>query len=162
MKPIISVVASKANMGKTTVICQIISDLKKRGYKVATIKHHKGDFEIDYRNKDTWHHYNSGADTVILSSPKKLAKIERREEEYTLDEIASTIENVDIIITEGYKYENKPKIEIIRKEIDTNLISPENQLFAIVANFFIDTKTPQFDFNNIEELVDLIEGKFLK
>ena len=38
MIPIISVVG-KSNVGKTTLLEKLLPELKKRGYRVATIKH---------------------------------------------------------------------------------------------------------------------------
>ena len=81
MIPVLSIVSSRSNIGKTTAICKIILELKSRGYRVATIKHHGHDFEIDKPGKDTFLHAEAGADIVVLSSPKKMALIEKRERE---------------------------------------------------------------------------------
>lgn len=162
MIPVFSIVANKSNTGKTTILCKIIEELKNRGYRVATIKHHMGDFEIDQPEKDTWKHSQAGADTVIISSPVKMAKVEKVQEEYKLDEIISQIQNVDIIITEGYKKENKPKLEVIRKDISENLITKEEELFGIVTDFPLKNEIPQFDFEQVVDIVNLIEEKFLK
>lgn len=158
MIPVISIVGKESNIGKTTLICGIISELKKRKYKVATIKHTKDDFEIDHREKDTWKHSEAGSDIVIISSPKKIAKIEKVEE-IKLDDIIKDIKNVDIIITEGYKKENKPKIELVKNQ---EIISKYEELLAIVSEEYINTHINQFKNNNIVEIVDLIEYKFLK
>lgn len=162
MIPVLSVVGSRSGVGKTTILSKIIGELKKRGYRVATIKHHKGDFEIDYPGKDTWKHAEAGADVVFISSPTKLAKIEKVEREYSLDDIISQIVNVDIIITEGYKWENKPKLEVLRKEISTELVSKEEELIGIVTDFPLNKNVPQFNFQQVEEIVNLIEVKLLK
>ena len=162
MIPVFSVIASKSNVGKTTALCSIIRELKSRGYKVATIKHHGHDFDIDHPGKDTWMHAEAGADIVAISSPKKIAIIEQVEEEYTLDEVISKIKNVDIIITEGYKWENKPKVEVFRKEISTNLFSKKEELIAMITDTLIDNSVPQFNFSEIKQLVDLVETRFLK
>lgn len=161
MIPIFSVVGRRSNMGKTVILCKIIKELKNRGYKVATIKHHGGEFEIDRPGKDTWKHAEAGADTVTISSTHKMATIEKVDEEYKLNDILSKIQNVDIIITEGYKKENKPKLEVIRKEISEELISKDEELFAIVSDFPIESNKPQFNFEQVKEIVDLIEEKFL-
>ena len=107
-------------------------------------------------------HRKAGADTVIISSPTKIASIKKVEERTKLDDIIEKIENVDIIITEGYGFENKPKMEVIRKELSDKLASRENELFAIVTDFPLETKIPQFNFSQVEEIVNLIEEKFLK
>ena len=51
MIPVFSIIGSKSNTGKTMILCKIIKELKNRGYRVATIKHHMGDFEIDHPEK---------------------------------------------------------------------------------------------------------------
>lgn len=162
MIPVISIIASKSNVGKTTTLCEIIRELKSRAYRVATIKHDVHGFDIDHPGKDTWMHAQAGADIVAISSAKKIAIIEKIEEEYSLNEVISKIKNVDIIITEGYKYEDKPKIEILRKEISTSIFSKREQLIAIITDFKINNQVPQFNFSEIEELVDLIELNYLK
>lgn len=162
MIPVLSVIASKSNVGKTTALCDIILELKTRGYRVATIKHDVHGFDIDHPGKDTWLHAQAGADIVAISSANKMAMIEKVESEYSLDELISKIKNVDIIITEGYKLEDKPKIEVLRKEISTELFSKEDELFAIITNFHIDSSVAQFDFSEIKKLVSLIESSFLK
>ena len=161
MIPVFSVVGSKSNVGKTTVLCNIIRELKKRGYRVATIKHDVHGFDIDHPGKDTWLHGQAGADVVSISSANKMAIIEKVEREYSLDEMISKIKNVDIIITEGYKKEDKPKLEVFRKEIAEGLNSQDEDLFGIVTNKKFDKDIPQFEFDQIEELVDLIQKKFL-
>lgn len=162
MIPVISIVASKANVGKTTVLCKIIAEIKRRGYRLATIKHDVHGFEIDQPGKDTWLHAQAGADVVAISSFNKMAIIEKLESEYSLDQMIEKIENVDIIITEGYKTENKPKLEVFRKDISNELYSKEEELFGIITDTPLDIKVPQFDFLQIDKVVDLIEDKFLR
>lgn len=161
MIPVFSIVGSKSNVGKTKVLCDIIRELKERGYKVATIKHDVHGFDIDHPGKDTWLHAQAGADIVSISSKRKMAIIEKLEKEYTLDEMIQKIKGVDIIITEGYKSEKLPKIEVYRKEITNKIISKDEDLFGIVTNEKLDKDLPQFHFNQIHELVDLIEERFL-
>lgn len=161
MIPVFSIVGSKSNVGKTTVLCGVIRVLKERGYRVGTIKHDVHGFEIDHPGKDTWLHAQAGADIVAISSSKKMAIIEKLEEGYTLDEMIRKIKNVDIIITEGYKAGNKEKLEVFRKEITHELASKDEELFAIVTDTVFDKNIPQFRFDQIEEIVDLIEKKFL-
>lgn len=162
MIPVISVIASRSNVGKTTALCDIIRELKSRDYRVATIKHDVHGFDIDHPGKDTWMHAEAGADIVAISSPNKMAIIEKVEEEYSLDQLISKIKNVDIIITEGYKSEDKPKIEVLRRKMSKDIFSKSDELFAIITDFPINLEIPQFNFFEIKKLVDLIESNFLK
>ena len=99
--------------GKTTLIEGAVRELKKHGYRVAVIKHAHHGFEIDQQGKDTWRFAQAGSDIVLISSPDKLALIERVSEEVWLPELLSKIEDkVDIVLVEGYKWASKVKIEV--------------------------------------------------
>lgn len=161
MIPVFSIVGKNSNTGKTTVLCNIIQELKKRGYRVATIKHDVHGFEIDHPGKDTWKHGQAGSDIVMISSPEKFAMIEKVQREYTLDEIVSKIDNVDVIITEGYKRENKPKLEVYRREAAECLLCEEKELFGLVTDTPFENKVPQFSFEEVGKLVDYIVELFL-
>ena len=160
MIPVVSIVGIKSKVGKTTVICKIISELKNRGYKVGVIKHDVHGSEIDHPGKDTWLHAQVGADVVSISSHEKMAIIEKVEREYSLDEMIGKINNVDIILTEGYKQENKPKIEVFRKDVSEELYSKEEDLIAIITDTYFELDIPQFSFSKVDKIVDLLERKF--
>lgn len=157
MIPVISIVGY-ANSGKTTVIVKIIAELKSRKYRVATIKHHRGDFDIDHKGKDTYKHMKAGAETTILSSPNKFAVISKVSEEKSLEDLISYIDDVDIIITEGYKTEDKPKIEVFRESNNKERIKGiEKELIAVISDSEIAKTVPSFSFSSIKEIVDFIE-----
>jgi len=156
--PVISIVA-KANTGKTTLLEGVIRELKKRGIRLAVIKHHRGDFEIDQPGKDTWRHAQAGADVVVISAPGKMAMIEKRAQELSLDEIIARISGVDLIITEGYKKENKAKIEVFRAAAGhRGLVSPESDLVAIVSDVPWDLNVPCYPLDDFPGVADEIQN----
>jgi molybdopterin-guanine dinucleotide biosynthesis protein B len=158
--PMISVVG-KSDTGKTTLLEKLIAELKRRAYRVATVKHDSHGFDIDRPGKDSWRHAQAGSDVVVISGPNRLALIEKREREMTLDEIADLVTNVDIILTEGYKRGNRPKIEVSRRERSSELLCTEDELVAIAADQPFDMNVPQFSLDDVVGLVDLIEEEFL-
>ena len=158
--PMISVVG-KSDTGKTTLLEKLVAELKRRGYRVATVKHDTHGFDIDRPGKDSWRHAQAGSDVVVISGPNRLALIEKREQEMTLDEIADRVMNVDIILTEGYKRGDKPKIEVSRREKGSELLCTEDELVAIAADQPFDMNVPQFGLDDEAGIVDLIEERFL-
>ena len=153
---IISVVG-KTNSGKTTLIEKIIPELKKRGYKVGAIKHDVHQFEIDYEGKDTWRMTQAGAETVVIASDKKMGMVKRLNSEYTLDKIAEWLfPDVDIVITEGYKKQNKPKIEVNRKEVGGELLCSPDELLCIVSDRKFDIGVKCFGLDEITAITDII------
>lgn len=160
--PIISIIG-KSKSGKTTLIEKIIRALKDRGYKVGTIKHHSHPgFEIDQPGKDTWRHAQAGSDHVVISAPDKIASIRTLEEELSLDEIASRMLDVDIIITEGFKQAGKPAIEVVRSPRSYEIIGSPAQLIAVATNIPLSIDVPQFDLDEATSIVDFLEQRFLQ
>ncbi|MCL5039841.1 MAG: molybdopterin-guanine dinucleotide biosynthesis protein B [Firmicutes bacterium] len=165
MIPVISVVG-KSDSGKTTLLEKIIPELRSRGYRVATVKHDVHGFSLDIPGKDTWRHSQAGADVVIISSPAKMATIRKVERERTLEEITREVTGVDIIITEGYKRQDRPKLEVFRSEkYDSPLCQLEDQLFAIATDnpdFSGLPAVPVIHWDDAAALCDLIEERFLQ
>jgi len=154
--PVISIVG-KSDSGKTTLLEKVIKELKSRGIKHAIIKHDAHQFEIDHPGKDTWRHAQAGADIVAISSPSKVAIIEKRETELTLDEVIARISNVDLIITEGYKRENKPKIEVFRSAAHQTLLCEPHELIAIASDVPWQIGVPCYHIDDISGIATEIE-----
>jgi molybdopterin-guanine dinucleotide biosynthesis protein B len=161
MIPVVSIVGH-SHAGKTTVMEKLIAELKRRGYRVGTVKHHShGDFEIDRPGKDSWRHAQAGSDHVVIASPVRLASVRRLSRELTLDEIAAEFSDVDIILTDGFKHENKPKVEVSRQAVSPELLCQPEELIAIVTDQPFPVEVPQFDLEDIAGLTDTIERLYL-
>ena len=162
MIPILSIVG-KSDSGKTTLIEKLVPELTRRGYRVATVKHDVHGFEVDREGKDSWRHKQAGAHTVVISSPNKVALIRDVEKDLTLGEIREKlIQDVDLILSEGYKKDVQPKIEVFRKEKHKELLcTQEDHLVAVASNHKFDIDIPCFDLEDMKGLADFIEKKFL-
>ena len=159
--PLITVIG-KSGAGKTTLLEKLIPELKRRGYNVATIKHHShSGFEIDQPGKDSWRYAQAGSNHVVIAAPDKIASYRLVDRELELDEIASGINGVDIILIEGYKQANKPALEVVRAANSLELIGCATQRFAVASDIFLEVDVPQFDLNDIIGIATLIEILFL-
>ena len=161
LPPVISVVG-RSNVGKTTLVVKLIAELKRRGYRVATVKHDVHGFEIDTPGKDSWRHAEAGSDIVFIASAQRLAMIRRLDRELTIDEITGMARDVDILITEGYKRGDKLKIEVSRKEKGQTLLCEASELLAIASDQPFDLNVPQFDLDDPVSIVDLLEKELLR
>lgn len=161
MVPVISIVG-RSGVGKTTFLEKLIAELSGRGYRVAAIKHHvHGDFTLDVPGKDSWRLGHAGSDMVIIASPTKMALIRHLDEEWPLSEIAALIPDADIVLTEGYKRSDAPKIEISRRAVSRQLLCSPDELVAVVADHALGLDVPQFDLNDAVGLAELLEAQFL-
>lgn len=160
MPPIISVVG-KSNSGKTTLIEKLIAELKIRGYKIGIIKHAHHGFTMDREGKDSWRHRKAGADTVLVASPDGIA-LTKKEKKPDLDSLLKYFQDVDLVVTEGFKRENKPKIEVFRSvQHKEPLCLGNDDLVAFVSDIKMEAGVPTFSFEEIDRITDLIEAQFL-
>jgi molybdopterin-guanine dinucleotide biosynthesis protein B len=159
--PVVSLVG-KSGVGKTTVLVRIIREMKRRGHKVGTVKHDTHGFDIDKPGKDSWRHAQAGSDVVVISGPRKMALVRQLASEMPLEEIVGLMGGVDIVITEGYKRGDKPKIEISRLERGTELLCQAEELVAIMADYPVDMPVPQFALDDAAGVVNRLEELFLR
>jgi molybdopterin-guanine dinucleotide biosynthesis protein B len=160
MLPIISVVGTSKS-GKTTLIEKLIPELKKRGYRIGTIKHTAHDFDMDKKGKDSWRHKAAGADTVIVASRGKIVMV-KDENISGLKSIEKYFDNVDLVITEGFKKENRPKIEIYRSnKSNPPLCQNDKTIIALVTDTDLLVNIPVFGLEAIKSLADMIEKNYL-
>lgn len=158
--PIISVVG-KAKVGKTTFLARLVAEMTERGYRVGVIKHSIHAFAFDQSNKDTWIHAQAGAPAVAFASANQFALFRSLEREMELGEIAPLLGDVDLILTEGYKRADKPKIEVSRRDLGTDLVSPRRDLIAVVSDHPIDLDVPRFELDDAAGVASYLQARFL-
>ena len=161
MPPIVSVIG-KSKSGKTTLIEKLIQELKLRGYRVATIKHTPQGVNFDEPGKDSWRHIQAGSEATAVSSPDKVLLIKPVDQDANLDEVVYLLgEDYDIILAEGFKQGNAPKIEVHRKDAGPPLRDIK-KLIGIVTDELLETKARQFSTDGIKDIADLLEKGFIK
>ncbi len=156
MPPVITIVGH-SNSGKTTLIEKIIPELKRRGYRVGTIKHTHHGFSMDQKGKDTYRHRAAGADMVLAASPGQIALV-KTISETCLDSLLPYFQDMNIVLVEGFKQDKKPKIEVFRSQIHQTPLFPEDDLIvAVVTDSPYSARVPVFQFEDIQAICDVIE-----
>lgn len=148
------------NAGKTTLVERLLLELTSRGYKIASIKHAHHEFDIDHEGRDSWRHRKAGASEVAIVSKHRWALVHelRGAREPTLEEIAAKLEPCDLVITEGYKWESHPKIEVRNVELGHPKLTPDDKtIIAVAANKLIpDCPVPVFDREEGQKIAQFI------
>jgi molybdopterin-guanine dinucleotide biosynthesis protein B len=158
--PIISIVG-RSKVGKTTFLVKLIAELAGRGHRVGVIKHSVHAFDFAQPGKDTWKHRQAGAAAIAFASAGELAITRQLDLEMSIDEIAATLGDVDLILTEGYKRAHKPKIEVSRRERGTDLVSRREEIIAVVSDHPIALEVPRFGLDDAAGVTALLEAHFL-
>ncbi len=157
MHSIISFVG-KSSSGKTTLLENLIAELKRRGRKVAIIKHSHHADDLDTSKKDTWRFTQAGSELSAINSLDHLAIFRHMDHFFDPQEISSFILwDYDIILTEGFKSSPYPKIEIHRAEQGKELLTDTKLLLAVVTDELLEVNVPQLEHGDVSGIADLIE-----
>lgn len=144
------------NSGKTTLITQLIPKLTAKNIKIATIKHDGHGFTADIEDTDSFRHKTAGAyATAVFSNSKYLLVKDVPDCNETM--LIESFPEADLILLEGFKNSNYPKIEIIRSDNSTISVCEPSTLIAIISDqqFFIKD-VPVFGLNDIDAISDFV------
>lgn len=158
--PIVSV-CGRSRVGKTTFLVKLIRELVSRGYRVGVVKHSVHAFAPSEAGRDTWKHAQAGAQAVAFASQSDLVVSRRMERELAIEDIAPMLGNVDLILTEGYKQAQHPKVEISRRVRGASLVCRQEEIIAVVSDHPIDLDVPTFDLDDATGVADLLQDRFL-
>ena len=157
--------AGWSGAGKTTLITKVIPVLKRRGLKVATVKHAHHEFDLDRPGKDSWLHREAGASEVAVVSSRRWALIHELngEPEPPLADILAKLSPVDLVIIEGFKRLAHPKLEIYRAGVGKPLIYPEDDCIVAIAS---DAPLPQAQLpvlmlDDVEAIASVLQAEAL-
>lgn len=114
------------NTGKTGLMERLVGEFVNRGVSVSTVKHAHHAFDVDQPGKDSYRHRVAGASEVLLGSAERWALMAelRGAEEPDLTALLAKLSPVDLILVEGFKASEHPKIEAHRAETGAALLAP--------------------------------------
>jgi molybdopterin-guanine dinucleotide biosynthesis protein B len=154
-------VAGWKNSGKTTLVTRLITELTRRGFRVATIKHAHHNFQIDDAETDSARHRRAGAMQVAVVSAKRWAMVRelRDEPEPSLETTIARLDPCDLVIVEGYKAASIPKIETRRREAvrEAPLADADLNVIAVAADYVCEAAgRPLLALDDVAGIADLI------
>jgi len=162
-RPVVVSIVGRPGSGKTTFLVGLLRELKRRGYRIGTVKHHvHPGISIDREGKDSWQHAQGGADEIIISAPDQIVIIRRLQQELPLDEVVQFFSEVDIVLTDGYRLEGVNRIEVMRKEMNSAMSCSPDELLALVTDCKVSLAIPVFDLDDFTGAADLLEKQLLE
>lgn len=145
--------AAYSGTGKTTLLRQVIPQLREADVRVGLIKHSHHGFDVDKPGKDSYELRHAGAGQVLITSSRRWALMTEREQEQdpVLEDQLAVLhqDELDLILVEGFKRSRFPKIELYRAELGKPLLHPEDAaVIAVASDAPLDTELPQLDLND--------------
>ena len=160
--------AAASGTGKTTLLTQLIPLLKQKGLAVGLIKHSHHNFEMDKPGKDSFRLREAGANPVMLVSSHRRAMITEffpAAEPRLADQLfAFNALKLDLILVEGFKAEDFPKIELHRAALNSALLYPHDPAIIAVASdspLTLPAALLRLDLNNPAMIAAFIYSTFL-
>ena len=148
------------NSGKTTLTSALIRELSARGYRVSSVKHAHHNVDVDQQGTDSYKHRAAGASEVMLATSKRFAlmhEIAEEQGEFELGELLEKMSEVDLILVEGFKSSDIPKIQTIRQvSLDNSGKESINNIVAYATDMRKETELPVLDIDNVSMIADFI------
>lgn len=160
-KPPVFGIAGWKNSGKTTMTERLVAAITARGFRVATVKHAHHAFDIDQEGTDSHRHRAAGAVETALVSGRRWALMHelRGEDEPPLEALLARLSPCDLVVVEGFKTGDHPKIEVRRTEAGDHTPLPASaNVVAIAADHAVaDAGVPVFSLDAVPAIADFVE-----
>lgn len=128
---VLSIMAGSSHNGKTTLLCNILPYLTPK-LKVGVIKHTHHALEFNGK-KDSDLILQSDIAKFSIVSPTSTMTLEQKAEP-TLESLLLDYQDMDLVILEGYKDADLPKIEILRDGFASSVYTKSENLLFIVTD----------------------------
>lgn len=151
--------AGWSGSGKTTLIEQLIPRFVAHGVSVSLIKHAHHSFDVDHPGKDSWRHRQAGCREVMIGSGVRWALMHelRGEPEPTLDALIARMSPCDLLLVEGFKRYDMPKLEVFRAANGKPLLHVEDpHIVAVATDVRLDTTVPQLSLNDPDAVASFV------
>jgi molybdopterin-guanine dinucleotide biosynthesis adapter protein len=157
--------AAWSGSGKTTLLTKLLPELTGRGLRVSTVKHAHHAFDLDQPGKDSFRHREAGATEVLIASGTRWALQHelRGAAEPSLEELVNHMSPVDLLLIEGFKRHDHPKLEILRPSLGKELLHPSDSLICAIyaveplpAPLRAAIRLPIYEEPDIAGLADLV------
>ncbi len=161
--------AAYSGTGKTTLLLKLIPVFKQRGLRLGLIKHAHHTFEIDTPGKDSYELRKAGAERIVVASRQRWALVvetpglQEPVVEDLIPQVASA--ELDLILVEGFKDAELPKIEVHRPRTGAPLLCVDDDSFIALACDeppAVEVPVPRLDLNDTVAIADFVCGRFLK
>ena len=157
--PKVFAVSGIKNSGKTTLIEKLVKALTARGYRVGVIKHDGHEFKADHEGTDSYRHKQAGAENVIVYSDTKIMMIKDKQKAVDIEALINLQQDMDLVILEGQKHSDFPKIEIVRRAVSKESVCNKDTLLALCTDTDLKIEgIPTVDLDDIDAILEVVEA----
>jgi molybdopterin-guanine dinucleotide biosynthesis protein B len=154
-------IAGHSGMGKTTLLERLLPLLRARGVMVSLIKHSHKSIQIDQPGKDSHRLREAGCQEVLLLGNERWALMHelRGAAEPALQDLLPHMAPCDLVLVEGFKHGDFPKLEVWRHGLGKPLLWPQWPGIVAVASDApsrVPTGVQALDLEDIDAIIELV------
>ena len=153
-------------MGKTSLLERLVPVLRSRGLEVSLVKHSHKNIDIDRPGKDSYRLREAGCKEVVLLGNERWALMHelRGAPEPPLPYLLGRLQACDLVLVEGFKQGDFPKLEVWRAALDRPMLWPHWPGIVGVASDAprpAATQAPEawLDLHDIGSVADFVQGR---
>ena len=157
-------IVGRKNTGKTHLVTRLVSAAVARGLTVSTVKHAHHAFDVDQPGKDSWMHREAGASEVLVASASRWALLHEHRDapEPALPELLTRLAPCDLVLVEGFKRGDHPKLEVYRDCCGQPPLGTDDaqvEAIATDAPATMQSTLPVLPLDDTEAVLDFILGR---
>jgi len=154
-------IAGHSGMGKTTLLERLVPALTARGLAVSLVKHSHKAIEIDRPGKDSFRLREAGCQEVLLLGDGRWALMHelRGAQEPPLPYLLSRLQHCDLVLIEGFKQGDFPKLEVWRPGLERDMLWPRWPGIVGIASDAscpADATLPWLDLHDTSAITDFV------
>jgi molybdopterin-guanine dinucleotide biosynthesis protein B len=143
---------------KSELVRRLVVELVGRGLQVSTIKRVSDAVDLERQGSGTWKHRAAGAAEVMIASASRFALLREMPSGTTEPEVSDLLARmtpVDIVLLDGFRRSNYPKMEVVQAGQGEALLAPgDSMVLAITSDVPVAASVPCLELSNIGELAD--------
>lgn len=152
--------AAYSGTGKTTLLEALVPKLTAAGLRLGILKHAHHNFDVDKPGKDSYRLRKAGASQMLIASRNRFALMtETPDVEAEFDYLLQRFDaqQLDVILVEGCKNIEFPKIELHRAEVGKPWLYPnDDNIIAIAADETVESSLPQMNINDLDAIAKFV------
>ena len=159
-------IAGYSGMGKTSLLERLVPEITARGMRVSLVKHSHKAIEIDRPGKDSFRLREAGCSEVLLLGHDRWALMHelRGDPEPPLDYLLSRLQPCDLVLVEGFKQGDFPKLEVWRPAVGKPLLWPQwPGIVGVASDVARPTNSASpaawLDLQSISDIADFVQSQ---
>jgi molybdopterin-guanine dinucleotide biosynthesis protein MobB len=161
--PVLGIVATRSNSGKTTLLERLIQSLADQGVSVSVVKHVHHDFDLESPGKDSFRFRQAGSVQVMVASEKRWGLLSENRDPAQYPDLNYLIaqmdlSSIDLLLVEGLKESDFPKIEVSLEDDAEHLLCHQRSDVIAVAtkSEMHGLPVPRLDIDDVDAVTRFV------